>query len=79
MSKNLEDFFGNRIILYRDLGDSEIGGTMLTELIEVLKCEKTPYYSMHAAPNMMSLIAGEDMKLHPLFAEDCNIKDPYCF
>ncbi len=77
--KNLSDIFEDKVVLYKNLGNCDIGGTYLSELISALKCEKAPLFSTHDDPIMMPLIIGEDNKLHPVFKEDCKIRDPFCF
>jgi hypothetical protein len=65
------------LIRYENLGNEEIGGTTLDELIETLNLEVTSTL-MCSNSLLKAFIIGNDNMMHPVFAEDCALKKPLC-
>ena len=69
----------NNVIVYNGLGAAESYGTKFDVVIEHLKSEPTPAIEVDCTSKMVPFIFGDDEKLHPLFEEDCDLKDPFCY
>ena len=78
-SASLSSFLTNNMVIYPDLGDFETFGTSLDEVIEILQVEPIPPVSVSQSSKMLPLIMDLSHVVHPVFKEDCKIKNPFCF
>lgn len=80
MFKNpAKHFLNDNFIMYEALGDENNGGVSLDTVIECLEAEYVPLISVSYPAKLFPFIFGTDSKLHPLFKEDCDYENPFCF
>lgn len=79
MYSSFEDKIYGNIVVYNDLGKADSYGTKFDLVIDSLKQVPTPTIEIDCSSKMMPFILGKDEMLHPLFEEDCKIKEPFCY